>query len=406
MKLTIINQPVCNRGDQAAHRALIRLLTERCKNAEIDVLILDKESRVATFAEARNNVKYLSFPSIRKHKKAMRRALHLPNIGLKVLPLFSDIRRYNKLITQSDYVLCAPGGINMGGYLDWKHTWNLANAQALGKRTGIFGRSIGPFSEETMAQRVFKRRAIEILLRVDHLSLRDKHSQEVAQELGLSYTPSIDTAFAYRPDAELALQPGFTGGQKYAVFVPNQLSHKYHRSKFKQASLDVLYRSIMETILAKGYDVAMLPQLFGTEKVDRPYFEFLAQGSDRVRVHVLSDTLDCDVQQKVISGASFVVGARYHSIIFAINNHVPFLCLSYEHKMDGALEDLGLSEYLLPLGELLDHDNGIATLAASLHSIIKNHDTIVSQLELARKKAEAIVKEAFSDLLHRINEHT
>ena len=52
---------------------------------------------------------------------------------------------------------------------------------------------------------------------------------------------------------------------------------------------------------------------------------------------VLPDGYSSDIQQTVISKAKFVVGARYHSIVFAINNSIPFVALSYEHKMVGLL---------------------------------------------------------------------
>lgn len=90
----------------------------------------------------------------------------------------------------------------------------------------------------------------------------------------------------------------------------------------------------------------MLPQLYGVGAWgDQRYFEKLrAQSAHRDRIVVLPETVGSDVQQAVIAKARFMVGARYHSIVFAINNRVPFVALSYEHKMPGLLALLGLEE--------------------------------------------------------------
>ena len=51
------------------------------------------------------------------------------------------------------------------------------------------------------------------------------------------------------------------------------------------------------------------------------------------------------MQQFIIKDADFVVGARYHSIVFAIKCRTPFFALSYEHKIVGMLELLQLSDF-------------------------------------------------------------
>ena len=84
----------------------------------------------------------------------------------------------------------------------------------------------------------------------------------------------------------------------------------------------------------------MLPQLFGVNRGDHAYFEQLKEKSKMENVIVMPENISSDVQQLLISNSSLVIGARYHSIVFAINNCVPFVSLSYEHKMNGLLESL------------------------------------------------------------------
>lgn len=69
----------------------------------------------------------------------------------------------------------------------------------------------------------------------------------------------------------------------------------------------------------------------------------------------------------MIRNARFVVGVRYHSIIFAINTSAPFLCLSYEDKMKFTLERPDRPELSIELAGQVTHqdviDRGIAQIA-------------------------------------------
>lgn len=58
------------------------------------------------------------------------------------------------------------------------------------------------------------------------------------------------------------------------------------------------------------------------------------------RIVVIDDIYSSDIQQTIIAYSQLVVGARYHSVVFSLNNAVPFIALSYEHKISGLLETL------------------------------------------------------------------
>lgn len=291
-KIAIINQPLFNRGDQAAHFALLRYLN-RFTDFDITVLsIHDSHNSVIEFANGATGVNYITFPPFKKNmRRYFRRIMSMPDIVIKLLQRTPSIKAYNEIIKEADFVLCAPGGICMGGYKNWVHIWNLANAIALNKRTGIIGRSIGPFFERTRRERIFKKRSIQILKSVDYLSLRDRFSQRIADDLGISYIPTVDTAFAVKPEINNFPQElSFLLKEPYVVFVPNQL-YRWH-PYYKQLSgnnVDCFYLKVIRAILERGVQVIMLPQLFGSEKGDRNYFIQLADTLESSRVCVLAD---------------------------------------------------------------------------------------------------------------------
>ena len=82
----------------------------------------------------------------------------------------------------------------------------------------------------------------------------------------------------------------------------------------------------------------MLPQTFNYNTYtgdDIGFMHDTAKNFSTEKVAVIDDIYSSDIQQTVISGSDFVIGARYHSIVFAINNAVPFMALNYEHKFKG-----------------------------------------------------------------------
>ena len=394
-KLVIINQPLFNRGDQAAFRALVRLL-KTVGELEIEVLFCTRPEGAAVFMDGMEGVGYRVFPRLDRKKRFYKRLLWLPAFLQRAFRRFPEAAAYAQYIRKADFVLCAPGGIDIGGYQNWKDLWQLYNALAMKKWTGIWGRSIGPFGGSRLSDKRFKRLAVEMLRQVRFLSLRDKQSRDIAEGLGIPYVPTIDTAFAYRPECEIPEELSAVTGGRYAAFVPNQL-YAWHKNfrRFGPEPFAALYKAVIRNIVTRGYRVVMIPQLFGRAKVDRPYFESLAEEYGRDKAVVLADTYDSDVQQAVIRNASFVAGARCHSVIFAINNHVPFLCLSYEHKMDGMLELLGLSEYSLPLSELLEADADFGRVVKLLETVIEQREFIVPRIQEAQLNARRIVQTAF-----------
>ena len=73
--------------------------------------------------------------------------------------------------------------------------------------------------------------------------------------------------------------------------------------------------------------------------------------------------MDRQGHQAVIAGSKCVVGARYHSIVFAINNDVPFVTLNYENRILGMLEALGKQDRVVDITLALEPPRGRKPLA-------------------------------------------
>lgn len=353
MKLLLIDQPLRNRGDESAHKALLRSLCLAFPDCSIVVPYRYPESAIAPFKLDSERISYVHTDCDSFYWKSR---WYGTRLGLHFLwRLDPSIRAIIKLYEAADVIVAAPGGVNLGGFMDWHHLFFLELAKYLKKPLAYVGRSIGPFSYSNREERLFSKHAVRVLRYCSFISLRDEKSAQTALAMGLNFVRSCDSAFLEQPSAlvpeDLEKQ---LGRQPYFVFVPNSLVwHFNFRGVTKSEAVD-FFAQILGRLLAKypGSKALMLPQLYDgpTEyENDELFFREVAERSADSRIIVAPDSLSSDIQQQLIREAQFLVGARYHSIVFAINNGVPFAALSYEDKISGLAASSGLSGRVIEL---------------------------------------------------------
>lgn len=246
---------------------------------------------------------------------------------------------------------------------------------------------------------------MEVLRGFDFLSIRDRKTMDLADEMGLSYEPSIDSAFLDSPALSTPLPPDLEkaiGKSPVVVFVPNSLTWHVAYRKADQHRIDRFYLDVAALLQRRFPDakIALLPQLFGRGKAggDYEYFSDLAARTDfRTNLLVLGDHYSSDIQQALVSRAKLVVGARYHSIVFAINNGVPFVALSYEHKMDGLLACLGMGGRGVDVRALGGGGFDSGEVLKAVGRLIDDGEPPVA----AQRKAKEIAEETFRSFRER-----
>ena len=365
MKILLVNQPLGNRGDEAAHRALVKTMLSTLPDSQIRVLFLDSNEvwSINSFNVKDERVKYVNLHSFFGFGK---NSIHSFLDKRKLYPwrIHPFARHIFAQYDWADVVVCAPGGICMGGFQNWEHLFFLKVAEYCKKPLAYYGRSFGPFPTETQQNRQFKDISLEMLHYFSYLSIRDGETERLADELGISYVSSIDSAFLEKPCVEIPYEVKHAiGDGHYMVFVPNYLLwHYVYDGKISEDDLIDLYCRMIEEFwkFNPGLSIVMLPQVFGKGgKVDDlPFFREIAGRLNDKRVVVIPDCYSSDIQQTIIGGSDFVVGARYHSIVFAINQNVPFIALSYEHKITGLLEKLEKTDCMMDFSKAVFSEEG------------------------------------------------
>lgn len=398
MKVLMINQPLNNRGDESAHKALIRKMLSDISNVNITVLFIGvNQDSVEQFAVKDTRVKYINLTPKRGFWRMMLFLLQRNRLSLaKFVPMFKKVENYYKT---NDIILSAPGGICMGGFQSWPHLFFLKMAKYANKPLFYYGRSFGPFPIETKLNRRFKNTSMEMLRYFSFFSIRDRKSELLAQDLGIRYVPTVDSAFLDLPETEIPIQvKELIGNEKYMVFVPNLLIWHYaYKNRVSKETIVQFYIYLLDYILQHfpGHKIVMLPQTFNygsQEGDDIHFFRDLERLKCDSRIVVVQDCYSSDIQQCIIRKAHFLIGARYHSVVFAINNNIPFIALSYEHKIVGLLQSLGKKEYMVDITEAFDSS---ARMEQALDSIKNKLNDLSSDIK-ACNQARQIANECFS----------
>ncbi len=404
-KILIIDQPINNRGDESAHKALIRSILHSMPDSVINVLFIhENQNGINQYDVHDSRVSYININADSKCFPILDRFLYkispffpvslkFHSIGKKIIPIYKA----------SDIILCAPGGMNMGGFQSWRHLTLLLLAKYLKKTVLYYGRSIGPFPTKTIRNKLFKKKSLELLHYFSFLSLRDKKSMEFADSLNVEYEPSLDSAFLESPKVEIPQKVSdLIGKDPYVVFVPNKLIWHYaYRGKVSLEGILSFYKKTLDIIVSKysNHNVVMLPQTFNfddTSKGDINFFRDLKHYTQCQKMIIVSDSYNSDLQQTIISKADCVIGARYHSVVFAINQAVPFVALSYEHKIWGLLEMLQITDSMVDITKAFDSEENVQKVLEQFTKALsvakKNVDAQKQAKELAQECFEKFIK--------------
>ncbi len=390
-KILLVNQHSSNHGDEAAGKALTRNVDFQGGQVSILYNAVSKNAIIDFGMEFKQILLTQTFDLIEKSLVLLSFVMPVKFLS-RYFP--ENLKNEFNIIKNNDMIISMPGGANLGLYNDWRYLWRLYVALKLGKHVAIYSISIGPFS-----QIAFKMLTKYVLTNVDFLSLRDAQSFRYANEMDVKYIKSIDTAFLqYTVDEQFDLKStGVSFASKdYVVMVPNDLTsgHKTFKN-YNPDKLECVYVSIIEYLLVKDMNIVFLPQLFANGN-DSNYFKKLIDNVDdefKKNIVIIDENLSSDVQQNIIRNAFFVIGARYHSIVFSINNSVPFLCLSYENKMKNTLEILGLENYGLDLTKLPNNYN-LASFKSEARDKINN--LINKEIDIDNTQAKEIAKDCFT----------
>jgi len=247
----------------------------------------------------------------------------------------------------------------------------------------IYAQGIGPVNKQ-----INKKLMKWILNKVDLITVRDKPSKELLENLGV-VKPSIyvnsDPVFLLKKkninniiDRHPLIQQLINSDNRPLIGVSvreykgNGLDSK---SIFAQAA-DYLVENYQAKII-------FLPFKFDEDVYSSEEILSLMKN----KAEVLKIKLEPEELLSVLSRLSLLVGVRLHSIIFSSIANIPFVAFNYDPKVKYFVEDLGLSELLLEIGE----DISLKNIQEKVEYIRENNDKIkdilLEKVNILKEKA-------------------
>jgi coenzyme F420 hydrogenase subunit beta len=367
-KIVITNSHANNRGDEAAQRSMINCLSVSMPDAKFTVLTIDPNG-----LHLQKGVKILRTFSATKTMGfiiivlwAVFRAL-----GLRLPAFYSPKLSALRQMGDADIIISAPGGPYFGdlyaSHEIREHLFHIFLAKIMRKPVMIYAPSMGPFNSR---KRNILRRYL--LNKVEIISLRDSISKDYLDSLKLTRPlvyVTADSAFqdtinverdkleSIMLDEKIVDRQNESPNRRPLVGItPTGPKWNFRDSANPQEDQTRYNRIIANTMdyLVDKFDarIVFFPQLYGKSD-DVPLINQIVKlVRSKHDVRVLSNKWDSEIQQAVISEMDFVIGNRYHSVIFALKAEIPTICLAYEHKSLGIMQAAKLEKYVINVADL------------------------------------------------------
>jgi len=232
----------------------------------------------------------------------------------------------------------------------------------------IYAQGIGPVNKQ-----INKKLIKWILNKVDLITVRDKPSKELLENLGV-----------VKPSIYVNSDPVFLLNRKNLNNVID--SHPFIQEMINSDNRPLIGVSVREykgngldskRIFAQAADY--LIENYKAKIIFFPFkFDEDVHTSEEIlslmknKAEVLKIKLRPEELLSVLSRLSLVVGVRLHSIIFSSMANIPFIAFNYDPKVKYFVEDLGLSEVLLETGKGISLKN----IQKKVEYIRENNDKI------------------------------
>lgn len=333
MKFLVTNQHTCNYGDDAAGIALLQLIKETFPDATVDVVY---NSHKGEDLDAK--VPYLKGWIVHRTDIVFWKDFRFGFLRFILgwflrIPIKQHVgfERYLEIVKSVDVVFVSPCGANIGIYKDWQFLIRIWIAVLAGKKVFFHLNTIRK-SRSFLFDRVAK-----YVLKNSNVFVREKSCFDELRKWGVCPSLGVDTAFSLREETLDSNTRHLEDG-RYLVFIPTSLG--WHPNFGKDDSnriFEVLLPELVKYANENELSILILPHLYGSLDespllldVKRRLVSF---GLDQDKVRVADEVSSVWMYQRKIKSAFTVVSMRYHGIVFAAKNAVPFLSLSYENKM-------------------------------------------------------------------------
>jgi colanic acid/amylovoran biosynthesis protein len=396
VRILVVNAYVReNGGDAALLSVLLSQLKQAYPKAVLSIAGMEDPATRHEFDNVPNIGsirRYTSIESLSLPHRVMRKLLSLMVGGLwfkgpkqvwfaleSLLP--AEMRAEIDAIRAADAVVALGGGYlngknNAGGDLNVYYLLLPARlAQRLGKPVIFAPQSYGPFGNARQ-----ERWARDTLNKTDFIMVREQTSMDILGELGVRQEllhKTVDSGFAFNVPARPAILKRYGVGTDEKVV---GMTARNWLAPDAQAAYEQALAKTIDYIRAKhGMRVLLIPQVTSAFQADDDRIvekRIAGYCNPASQPIVVDEAIDHTTLKALYSELDYLIGTRFHSVIFGLTSRVPAIAIEYEHKTGGIMHDLGLDGWVLKIADVTADG-----LNALIDKLIASRDAYLSHLD-------------------------
>ncbi len=380
-----------NKGDAALLSVLLGDIKRVFDNPQITILTMDSAKENDVFEGVKVKSSFMHYASDRSKNLILRTtsAFFIASstllwavvyrVSKRDLPLPKHLREIAHLYRDADIII--PVG---GGYVRSKvgitetsvlffiiHPFLLASI--IQKQTICYTQSIGPFGN--LLQEIIAKFGIK---RVTGVIAREEISLNLLKKWKIkNIFLSVDSGFAFKSNVKKDLRLEFNlpaTEMLVGITVRNWFTPR------KQASYEKIMARLADYIVEHHHaTVIFIPQVTVDSRMDDD-----RESSKRVHGYmkekdkaiVLNDYYHHETIKAMYGSLNYLVGVRFHSVIFALTSIVPSIAIGYEHKTRGIMTDLGLEKWVIEIKKL-----EVSELILLFDNLVENRSEYIDYLQ-------------------------
>lgn len=368
-------------------------------------LILEHPSRLS---KNKNNIKYNISLKIKWGMIAFLdfiiSLLYLNIFTRKIVAKFSDQdkRKALKIMEEADAFFVKGGGLihSYGGltatYSIYFSLYHIILAIALKKPVYIMPNSFGPFEGPFVKTLIRK-----VLNKCTFISSRETYTQAmVKRDLGIEVENFPDLAF-YLKNAELDKEELF---EKYDIPRNKKLvaltvrPHRFPKSKTPEEDYLTFKKETAKFIKwlhGEGFMPVIIEHTLAinSHENDRACIEDVILMLKDKEYRLISDkSYNCYELKCIYRYCDYIVGTRFHSVIFSLANGVPGIAITYAgNKGQGIMHDIGFNNLSIPIEEV-----SCEILKDKFTYLLENEEAVKDKInkynQLAKEQRKLLIK--------------
>jgi colanic acid/amylovoran biosynthesis protein len=396
VKLLVVNAYVReNGGDAALLSVLLSQLKQAYPQAELSIAGMEGPTDRPEFEGVPNigSIRhYTSIESLSLPHRIMRKVLSLfvgeawfvgpKGLWFALQPMLPrEIRAEVAAIREADAVVALGGGYlngknNAGGDLNVYYLLLPARlAERLGKPVVFAPQSYGPFGNAKQ-----ERWARNVLNKTDFIMVREQTSMEILAKLGVKAEllhKTVDSGFAFTvpPKPDVLAQYGVKSDERVVGMTARNWLAPEAQAAYEKAlaqTIDYIYKKYSMRVL-------LIPQVTSAFQADddRIVEKRIAGYCDpESNPIVVDEMVDHKTLKAMYGSLDYLIGTRFHSVIFGLTSWVPAIAIEYEHKTGGIMHDLGLDEWVLKIASVTADD-----LNALIDKLVAGRESYLQHLQ-------------------------